>query len=89
MNQKMDEIPWAETSEMSERLRISALAETLLSMGESGLEILRTVISNTPATKALAVNLDQYFSQPELQNIIRLVTQVGYVRVEKALSSQL
>jgi DNA helicase IV len=89
LNSMMDDIPWAETSEMSERLRIAALADSLLSLGESGCEILRTVISNTPATKALAVNLEKYFSQLELQNVIRLVTEVGYVRVEKALASHL
>lgn len=85
----LDEVQWAETAEMSERLRIEAISENLLAMGNDGFELLRRVVDNSRASQALAVNLDKYYKSLELSNIVRVITEVGYVRVEKALAENI
>ncbi|MDP4527434.1 DUF2075 domain-containing protein [Alkalimonas delamerensis] len=86
LKELLDEIPWSLTSEMSERLRIELLANHLLMMGNAGCELLSSVAERSQSHKAFAANLKQYFINLELQNIVRVITQIGYARVEKALS---
>lgn len=81
----LDEVPWSDTSEMSERLRIKNVSEALLKMGAAGSDLLSNVIKNSTNNQALTCDLDDFFNNLDLSNIVRVITQIGYVRVEKAL----